>query len=534
MASNIPVTELFSEAGSAKKAAAANEMFEMALNKSFSNPGNTPGVAPAPKVDATDAISALMANKSMSADALSALNSALAIQSSAQDTLVKDIGLTAPLSSSFAAYDLEAPAKMLTPRMTPLRNKIVRKKGVGTAHRTKVISGFTGTETGGQANIWAGQSEGQLTSGFGNLSLQRGPKISYTAYDQTFNYVTYGLSDTVSFDANFSGLGYQDLRQLSATSTLYATMLFEEKAFLYGRTTALAVPTVTLTARAKTASEVALPTSAVYVYASADAGSFGEGVASTVQTVTPTSGQVVDVTISYVAGAIGYNVYAGATTGNANAKFQGRTGSQTFTLQGTIATTGNTAPTTDSSAPANAFDGIFAQTITGGGQVNNINGTFSTSNPGAEFQTVFAQGYQAVKADYDEILINGADRKQLSDAIKSAGSTSAYRINLSQNEVGDYVGGAVVGSIVNEVTGKNVPLTVEPWMEQGSAFVSSWTLPLPDSQISETWAWVGPQDYLGQSWPVIQQSYDFSTYVRGTLVGYAPTYNAVVTGIKAA
>ena len=534
MASNIPVTDLFGDVKSAKKAASAMEEFEGALNKSFSNPGNTPGVAPAPKADPAAAIESLMANKSMSADAVAALSSALAAQTSATETLVKDIGLTAPLSSSFAAYDLEAPAKMLTPRMTPLRNKVVRKKGVGTAHRTKVISGFTGTETGGQANIWAGQSEGQTTSGFGALSLQRGPKISYTAYDQTFNYVTYGLSDTVSFDANFSGLGFQDLRQLSATSTLYATMLFEEKAFLYGRTTALTAPTVTLTARAKTASETALPASAVYVYASADAGSFGESVASTVQTVTPTSGQVVDVTVSYVAGAIGYNVYAGATTGNANAHYQGRTGSLTYTLQGTIATTGATAPTVDTSAPANAFDGMFAQTINGGGQVNNINGTFSTSNPGAEFQTIFANGYAAVKADYDEIVINGADRKQLSDAIKSAGSTSAYRINLSQNEVGDYIGGAVVGSLVNEVTGKNVPLTVNPWMEQGSAFVSSWTLPLPDSQISETWAWVGPQDYLGQSWPVIQQSYDFSTYVRGTLVGYAPTYNGVVNGIKAA
>jgi len=533
MPTNIPAKDLFGDV-SAKKAAEKFESFNEALNKSFSNPGNTPGVAPAPKADPAVAIEGLIANKSLTPDAVAALSSALAAQTLATDSLVKDIGLTAPLSTGFAAYDLEAPAKMLTPRMTPLRNKIVRKKGVGTAHRTKVISGFTGTETGGQGNIWAGQAEGSTTSGWGALSLERGPRISYTAYDQTFNYVTYGLSDSVSFDANFSGIGFQDLRQLSATSVLYATMLFEEKAFLYGRTTALAVPTVTLTARAKTASETALPAAAVYVYASADAGSFGQGIASTVQTVTPTSGQVVDVTISYVSGAIGYNVYAGSTTGNANAFYQGRTGSQTYTLQGPLASTGATAPTADTSAPANSFDGVFAQTITGGGQVNNINGTFSTSNPGAEFQTIFANGYAAVKADYDEILINGADRKQLSDAIKSAGSSSAYRINLSQNEVGDYIGGAVVGSIVNEVTGKNVPLTVEPWMEQGTSFVSSWTLPLPDSQISETWAWVGPQDYLGQSWPVIQQSYDFSTYVRGTLVGYAPTYNGVVTGIKAA
>jgi hypothetical protein len=183
---------------------------------------------------------------------------------------------------------------------------------------------------------------------------------------------------------------------------------------------------------------------------------------------------------------------------------------------------------------ANSFDGIIPQTFAGGGQVNNINGTFSTTNPGAEYQTVFANGYAAVKADYDAIWLNGADRKQLSDAIKSAGSNSAYRINLSQDEVGGYIGGAVVGSIVNEITGKNVPLEVHPWLEQGASMVLSYTLPLPDSNISETWAWVGPQDYLGQSWPVIQQSYDYSTYVRGTLVGYAPTYTALVTGIKAA
>jgi hypothetical protein len=533
MPTNIPVKDLFGDV-SVKKSAEKYDEFTNALNKSFSNPSNIPGVSPAPKADPAATIESLIANKSMTADAVSALSSALAAQTLATEMLVKDISLTVPLSSSFAAYDLEAPAKMLTPRMTPLRNKIVRKKGVGTAHRTKVISGFTGTETGGQANIWAGQSEGQTTSGFGSLSLQRGPKISYTAADQTFNYVTYGLSDTVSFDANFSGVGFQDLRQLSATSVMYATMLFEEKAFLYGRTTALAAPTITLTARTKTANEVAAPTTAVFVYASADAGSFGQGVCSTVASVTPTSGQVIDVTISYVAGAIGYNVYAGASTGAANAYFNGRTGSQTYTIQGALTTTGATAPTVDTSAPSNAFDGMFAQTISGGGQVNNINGTFSTSNPGAEFQTIFANGYAAVKADYDEILINGADRKQISDAIKSSASQSVYRINLSQNEVGDYVGGAVVGSIVNEVTGKNVPLTVEPWMEQGSAFVASYTLPLPDSQISETWAWVGPQDMLGQSWPVIQQSYDFSSYLRGTLVGYAPTYNGVVTGIKAA
>lgn len=531
---NIPVTDLFSEATSAKKAAAAKEEFDAALNKSFANPGSTPNVAPLAPTDELAVMQAMVANKSLSADAVAALNSAIASQVAAQETIVKDIALTTPLNTSFAAFDLEAPAKMLTPRPTPLRNKIVRKKGVGTAHRTKVISGFTGTGTGGQADINPFITE-STTNTFGALSLERGPKISYTAYDQTFNYATYGLSDSVTFDAQFSGLGYQDLRQLSATSTLYATMLAEEKAFLYSKSgSALAAPTVTLTARAKTASETALPAAAVYVYATSDAGTFGQSVSSTVQTVTPSAGQVVDVTVTYVPGAIAYNVYAGATTGNANAFYQGRTGSQTYTLQGPLVTTGATAPTVDTSVLTNGFDGIIPQTVAGGGQVNNINGTFSTSNPGTELQTIFSNGYAAVKADYDVVYFNGADRKQLSEAIKSQGSQSAYRLNLASDDFGGYTGGAVVTGIINETTGKQVGIEVHPWMEQGTAVVLSWTLPIPDSNISETWAWVGPQDYLGQQWPVIQQSYDFSTYVRGTLVGYAPTYNGVLTGIKAA
>jgi len=35
-------------------------------------------------------------------------------------------------------------------------------------------------------------------------------------------------------------------------------------------------------------------------------------------------------------------------------------------------------------------------------------------------------------------------------------------------------------------------------------------------------------------WPVTQFAYEFSTYYRGTLVGYAPAWNGIVTGIKSA
>ena len=542
-------TDLFGDV-KPKKAAELQEQYLGELNKSFSNPSTTPGQAPT--VDPASAIEALVANKSLSPDAVGSLNAALAAQRTASADIVKDISLTSPLSTSFAAFDLEAPAKLLTPRPTPLRNKIVRKKGVGTSHRVKRITGYTGTGTGGQGQIWPGITE-TTTTAFGSINFERGPKISYTADDLVIPYNSYSLSDSVSFDANFSGLGYQDLRQLSSTSTLYATMLMEERMFLYSRGTAsgfsgaLAAPTVTLSAVSATGSQVALTNGTTYyVYATSSAGAFGESVLSTVQSQAITTGQVVKIVVNNVAGAVATKIYVGTSTGSSNAHYVGTISSLTGYLNGAGAsslgdnvvfnTTGTLASTItgDTSAYATGYDGIIPTVLgANSGSVNEINTTFSTSNPGVEYQKVFGDLYDAVKADPDEILINGADRRQLSDAIKN-GSTANYRLNLSQTDTGDYVGGAVIGALHNETTGKLVDITVHPWLQQGVSPVLSYTLPIPDTEVSDVWAAVNVQDYMGIQWPVTQFAYEFSTYYRGTFFCYAPAWNGAISGIVSA
>lgn len=560
------VSELYSDA-TAKEAAVRHEDFLGELNKSFGNASNDPMVmnkaatgTPVQfgKNDAVSQLEALATSKSLTPEALASLQGALAAQRGVAADIAKEITLTTPLSSSFAAFDLEAPAKLLTPRPTPLRNKIVRKKGIGTSHRIKRILGYTGTGTGGQGQIWPGITEttqNNFAPGASNpLWLERGPQISYTADDLNFPYFSYGLSDQVSFDAQFSGEGYQDLRQLSTTSTLYASMLMEERMFLYARGTqspysgAMAAPagTPTGTARAAVSGETALSGVSggkVYVYVTTDAGAFGQSTLSTVSAaITVAGGQVVDVTVpAPVVGAVGYRVYVGTgASAPADSAFfyAGTTATLTFTLQGALPTTGTTAAQVtaagNTSAFATGYDGIIP-TVLGAntGYNNNINAVFSTSNPGVEYQEVFYNLYNNVKADPDEILINGSDRKQLSDAIKN-GSTANYRLNLTQTEAGDYVGGATIGSLYNEITGKMVPLTVHPWLQQGVSPVLSYTLPIPDTQVSDVWAAVNVQDYMGMSWPVIQNSYDFSTYWRGTFLCYAPAWNGAVSGIQAA
>ena len=349
------------------------------------------------------------------------------------------------------------------------------------------------------------------------------------------------MSDDVTFDAQYSGLGYQDLIATSARALLYSSMLAEEKMFLYGRGTAgngfqgaLTAPTITLTARTAAAGETPLTNATYYVYATASAGAFGESVSSTVASQA-SSTQVIDVTVSAsIAGAVAYKVYAGTTTGNANAFYQGTTATLTYTLQGTVATSGATAPTADTSAFGAGYDGILSYVLgSQSGYNNNINTTFSTSNPGVEFQKAFAAMYANNLANPDEIFLNGADRKQLSDAIKN-GSTANYRLNLAQSDTGDYVGGAVIGALHNEITGKLVDLTVHPYLQQGVAPILSYTLPFENSEVSNLWAAVNVQDYTYLNWPKIQLQNEASTYWRGTFVSYGPSWSGAVSGIKSA
>ena len=560
----VKATELFSDAASSKDAAVRMDEYTDAFNKSVGQSISDPSAIMAIKSgtssfasasgDPVSTLELLATNKSLSPDAMGALNSALASQRLAMQDIQKDITLTSPLSTSFAAFDLEAPSKLLTPRPTPLRNKIARKKGVGTSHRVKRITGYTGTGTGGVGNTWPGITE-STTTAFGSINFQRGPKISYAADDLVLPYNSYSLSDAVSFDANFSGMGYQDLRQLSSTSTLYATMLMEERMMLMARGTAsgysgaLTAPTFVL-ASPVASGQTALAANTYYVNVTADAGisgsGFGESILGTEASTAVASGDVLTIAVgTAITGALGYNIYVGTATGAANLKYQGTLrGTGTFTIQGagTVGLTGNNAAFTttgaaasrasaDTSAYATGYDGILPTVLGSSSGYNNaINTTFSTANPGNEYQVVFSGLYDAVKADPDEIFVNGSDRKQLSDAIKN-GSTANYRINLTQDDMGNYVGGAVIGALNNEITGKMVPLTVHPWLPQGVSPVLSYTLPIPDTEVTDVWANFMVQDYMGIQWPVTQFAYEFSTYFRGNFFCTAPAWNGAVSGI---
>lgn len=510
--------------------------------------------------------------KGLSPDALSSLTSALAALQTPDIT--KDLSLTSPLSTGYVAYDLEAPAKMLTPKPTPLRNRIPRRKGIGTSHRFKRITGFTGTATGGVGVTWPGITSSTQTrfdnpSSSNALYYNRGPKISYAGDESSVLYQQFSLSDELDWATQYSGMGYQDMRALSRNAVLWSSMLVEERIMLYGRGTAsgyagtLAAPTgVSGTARSASGSEIGITNGSgnAYFRVVAESGDFGVSQATAATgAVAYTTGQVIDVTYTLPAGATGARVFislaAGADPGDASrflytttsgTIYNGRSGYNTLTVQGAIPTSG-TVPTayTDSagvshnltaadggSAYSTGYDGILVYaTGSNAGYTNKLNTTFSTSSPGTEYQTAFAAMYLAVKAEPDRIVMAAQDRIQLSDAIKGT-AASNYQLMINQSEVGGYTMGSLVTQIQNEAVGKVVPIEVHPWMPQGNSLILSDTLPIPDTQVDAVYAIYNVQDMMGIDWPVNQLSYDTSTYWYGAGVCFAPAWYGSVVGIK--
>lgn len=477
--------------------------------------------------------------KALSAEQVNSITGALE-----QANVQKDFTLTNPLSTGYVAYDLEAPAKLMYPKPTPLRNRLPRGKGIGTAHQYKRIDGISGTQ-GGPKPLRPGITD-TTTTAFGQLQLNRGQKIAYEGSEQTVPYLQFGLSDSVPFSAQFSGEGFMDARAFSQSSVLYASMLSEERLILGGRGTAspfqgaLAQPTgVTAATRAPASGETAITGGNTNYYVKVTATSiFGESVLSALVTTAVAAG-VLDVTVPDVSGALGYNVYiatGAADPGDAQRFLAASAGSNVITVEGPLPTSGVAASTitADTSASSMDYDGIL--TIAGGpnsGYVKRLNAAFGTGNPGGEFQDAFAAMWGKNLADPDEVLMNGFDRKQLSDLLKTASSAS-YRLQIDNaTQSGQKLGNVVTG-LQNEITGKMVDLTVHPYMPQGNAPILSHTLPFADSNVDNLWAIKNVQDYAAFQWPVIQNSYDVSSYWYGTFFCYGPAWQGMVQGIKKA
>jgi len=492
-----------------------------------------------------------------------------------QTDALKNFTLATPLSSGFVPFDLVAPSRLIYPVYSPLRNKIPRVPGQGTSRRVKVITGVSGSQTGSQGVVDISIPE--LVSGTsisGTWPLNLPGSGAQTAIDLNVPYQFFGLTEALSWLAQFAGQGFEDISALANLILLQEFMLGEEYAILAATPTALAAPGApTLALRTAGSNETALTSGTYYVVVTA-VNYYGETIAGTVSQSSGATGgtNVIDVTISPVAGAFQYNIYMGSSAVStscylmAGTSVQGSTtyvgkqqagavGAHKFTLQGTVATSANgTPPSADtgtgkSTRMAGLIPTLSGQAATAGvyptspstweaGYVNQSLGThLSISGVNTALQQLFdgsgSTAPGAFRADPAELIGEGGDLMRMSNDIVQSGAATNYRLNLTQGEMAGVRTGAAVSEFQNPITRSVIQLLVHPWLTQGTAMLMSYTLPFTWSNVANVWEMVMVQDYLSISWPVIDATFRYSLFQYGALVSQAPYYCGLLQGIQA-
>jgi len=485
-------------------------------------------------------------SKAVSGDQLAAVEGALA-------NIEKDLTLTSPLNNSTSGitglvpYNLDPVLSLLVPKELYFRNKTARIKAIGQALEFRRITGVTNAGVGGVADQIGGAfspngagffSSASSASSFGGVSLNRPGKIAYAADKVVLPFREFGYSDSVSLQAEFAGMGYTDLRQLSHTALIWAHMLGEEKAYLKGRAAALSTSGLTFTGAAdstSTATGAASGTATVQVTLSSTLGETAPLSAGTV-TLSANKGASVTYTGTIPAGTIAVNIYV---TDSASAVW--KTTSQVVTsasLNGLTFASGATVPAhdyswaSDGSGNALGYDGFINTIINNGGYVKALNGSLASSEPAGDFQDAFISLFNSVMGDPEAIVTTASIRRALAKSLQSQSSAQSYRLNYELGQDGIAVG-SMVSAIQNEATGRMVDLVTHRFMPAGVAVILQNQLPFPDSGVSNCWEIHNVVDTMVIDWPQIGMTYDASTYSQSTLAGRAPAWSGVITNINA-
>lgn len=485
-------------------------------------------------------------------------------------------------------FDLLAPSRLIYPVYTLFRNKFPRPAGQGAARQVYGLLGISGSQTGGQGIVDISmpelvQSTNNVISGSSaNWPINLPKTGSQTEYKLSVPYRFFGLTESLSWLAQFEGQGFEDISALANLVLLQEMMLGEEYQLLSGSSQNLATPAAaTVSVRNAGSNETAITgfTTNIAVRVTA-LNYFGETAAVSSSAVAIAAGQVADVTISPVAGAQQYNVYVGTNTpGNTNTNYWlqiGTTvqagvttaGTQTanavggirVTVQGALATAGAHPPTADSgTGGSNRMEGLIptlsglsatgsgpyanvgfqASNVWQGGYINQSVGTHLSTN--AIFTALDAlweaNGLNNVapgvyKADPSEIVADGGDLMRLANDMLLQGNSLNYLLNISQDQISGIRAGAAVAEFVNPVTRSTVKLTVHPWMSQGTALLMSYQLPQTWSHVDNAWEMTVVQDYISVAWPVIDATFRYSIFLLGALVAHAPMYSGILQGLQ--
>lgn len=460
-------------------------------------------------------------------------------------------------STGLVNYDLQAPALLLFPVLTPLRNKIPRVSGDGgTATVWKQITSINPT------NMRSGVSEGN-----------RGGVIVDATSEKTAAYRGIGLENSVTFEAQYAAAGFDDAKAKAVLTLLSSVMVQEEQIILGGNGTngiALGVTPTPAVATATTGGTLAAATYNVICVAltlanykaatvtggipitanrtnadgtvdSIKGGHAGKSAAASQATTgaTSTISATVNASTGGVNGAVAYAWFWG-TAGNELLGAITTINSVLITATATGTQNASAVAGTDESKDALVFEGLLTQIMTSGSGAYNValptgtagTGTVLTSDLAGgcvQIETALTSFWDNARLSPDEMWMSAAQLISLNTLIIKNGGAPLIRMNLDGNGGGmTMIAGTVVGSYLNKVTNKLLKIGILPDMPNGMILFYSNSVPYPISNVNNILQIKTRQDYYQTEWPLRTRKYEFGVYADELLQLYfAPGFGVL-------
>ncbi|MDE3231355.1 MAG: hypothetical protein KGO05_15870, partial [Chloroflexota bacterium] len=414
-------------------------------------------------------------------------------------------------ASGLLGYELETPAKVVVPAITPLVNMLPRRRGAGVdIVHWKAITSFD------TARNWGTLADGALPS-----------QVSYAVAPMQNTVQTIGLMNQVSFQAQWRGRSLEsDVRARRIAELLYQVKMTEER-WILGASTLLMVPPAPALATATTGGAIAAGTYWVKVTAKNAQGETTGSAASKIVTTGATS--VIALTLFTVPNATQYNVYiaSGASyPGDAAAWLQagisGANAAQpavgavvtladgvtampsgevnpailTLTLATAPATSGtalstlaaNTAKTfVDGSNNPLMWDGLIAQALNNASQANGATLGAQVAQPAdptgklalADIDNLLAGMYLQAAGDPDYLVMNPLDNVRLTNLVVGAGQLR-YVVQAGESaDQGQLTAQYRVTRYLNKSTGKEMSIILDRYCPQGTIVFLPMSIPFP-------------------------------------------------------
>lgn len=497
---------------------------------------------------------------SSTAESLRLVRETMAANSRSADTLEKAFLQPTSATQGLQVYDLEAPAKLLYPVLTPLRNKIPRVGGGrGIQANWRAITAIN------TANISAGLGQGN-----------RGGVIDQTVKEYLAAFRGIGLDNYVTFEADMSAEGFQDLKATAVQSLLRALMIQEEVIILGGNgSTGLGTtPTPSVTAigsggaiatgttvqvgcvaltmeglRLSSVSASGVPGVLSRTNADGSIDTYGGGAAapSTIGSVaTVANSSSISAHVAPVVGAFGYAWYVGVggtqylvQITNINsmlfvAALPGA-GTQTFA-----------SVTGDNSVNGLIFDGfagIAAKTGSGAYWAAMPTGTDGTGSPltadGSggivEIDAALQSFWDNQKLSPSEMWVSSQEqnffRKKVLTSPSSTVPLARFTIATGQDNIR---GGSSVRGYINPFgmgSAQEIPIRLHPNMPPGNIMFLTDELPYALNDVANVYQIKTRRDYYQIEWPLRTRKYEYGCYADEVLQHYYPPSLGFITNI---